>query len=169
MEASGAEKKKLGTALCRFGPKKGAKMRAKMAPQNAPRCLHEAKTLQEGSKRPLGIHFNHLWEPSGGQKQHFAHLISMLRRSPGGLPGALCKTSKSIPRYSKTRLFCQERAKIFQDKPLKASLLERKPGSLQERMPQIAGASLKGWAAVPRRMASWMKSAAPNRGAERVE
>ena len=82
----------------------------------------------------------------------------MLRRSPGGLPGALCKTSKSIPRYSKTRLFCQERAKIFQNKPLKAPLLERKPGSLQERMPQIARASLKGWAAVPRRMASWIKS-----------
>ena len=82
--------------------------------------------------------------------------MSMLRRSPGGLPGALCKTSKSIPRYSKTRLFCQERAKIFQNKPLKASLLERKPGSLQERMPQIARASLKGWAAVPRRMKSWI-------------
>ena len=70
------------------------------------------------------------------------------------MPGALCKTSQSTPRYSKTRLFCQERAKIFQNKPLKASLLERKPGSLQERMPQIARASLKGWAAVPRRMAS---------------
>ena len=80
----------------------------------------------------------------------------MLRRSPGGLPGALCKSSKSIPRYSKTRLFCQERAKIFQDKPLKASLLERKPGSLQECIPQIARAGLKGWAAVPRRMASWI-------------
>ena len=68
----------------------------------------------------------------------------MLRRSPGGLAGALCKTSKSIPRYSKTRLFCQERAKIFQNKPLKASLLERKPGSLQERIPQIARAGLRG-------------------------
>ena len=144
LEASGAEKKKLETALCRFGSKKGAKTRAKMAPQNAPRCLHEAKMLQEGSKRPLGTDFNPLWEPSGAQKQHFAHSISMLQRSPGGLPGALCKTSKSIPRYSKTRLFCQERAKIFQDKPLKASLLERKPRSLQERIPQIARASLRG-------------------------
>ena len=73
LEASGTEKKKLGTALCRFGPKKGAKMGAKMAPQNAPRCLHEAKMLQEGSKRPLGTDFNPLWEPSGSQKQRFAH------------------------------------------------------------------------------------------------
>ena len=73
LEASGAGKKKLGTALCRFRSKKGAKMGAKMAPQNAPRCLHEAKMLQEGSKRPLGTDFNPLWEPSGPQKQRFAH------------------------------------------------------------------------------------------------
>ena len=69
LEASGAEKKKLGTVLCRLGPKKGTKM----APQNAPRCPREAKTLQEGSKRPLGTDFKPLWEPSGAQKQHFAH------------------------------------------------------------------------------------------------
>ena len=73
LEASGAEKKKLGTALCRFGSKKGAKMWAKMAPQNVPRCPHEAKMLQEGSKRPLGTDFNPPWEPSGAQKQHFAY------------------------------------------------------------------------------------------------
>ena len=64
--------------------------------------------------------------------------------SSGGLPGALDKTSKSIPRYSKTSLFCQERSKIFQDKPPRASLLERKPRSLQERIPRCARAGLRG-------------------------
>ena len=58
-------------------------------------------------------------------------------------PGALCKTSKSIPRYSKTSLLCQEFSRIFQDKPPRASLLERKPRSLQERIPRRARAGLK--------------------------
>ena len=46
----------------------------------------------------------------------------MLPWRPRGLPGALCKTSKSIPSYSITSLFCQEHSKIFQNKPPKASL-----------------------------------------------
>ena len=56
--ASGAEKKKLGAALGRLGAKKESKMGAKMAPLNAPRCLHEANMLQEGSKKPLGTDFS---------------------------------------------------------------------------------------------------------------
>ena len=89
--------------------------------------------------------------PRDLKNSSFAHEISMLRRSPGGLPGALYKTSKSISRYSKTSLLCQEFSKIFQDKPPRASLLERKPRSLQERIPRLARAGLEGWAAVPRR------------------
>ena len=41
-------------------------------------------------------------------------------------------------------LLCQEFSKTFQDKPPRASLLERKPRSLQERIPRRARASLKG-------------------------
>ena len=112
------------------------------ASKTAPRGVHEAKTLQEGSKRPLGTDFN-LSETSQDLKNsNFERQISMLRRSSGGLPGALDKTSKSIPRYSKTSLFCQEQSKIFQEKLPRASLLERKPRSLQERIPRRARASL---------------------------
>ena len=115
LEASGAEKKKLGTALCRFGPKKGAKMGAKMAPQNAPRCLHEAKMLQEGSKMPLGTDLNPVWEPSGTQKQHLHIKFPCFEGAPGACqehsarhPRAfqdILKHAcfvKSVPRYSKT-------------------------------------------------------------------
>ena len=93
--------------------------------------------------------------PSPYRENHdFLYSMSRLQRSPRGLPGALYKTSKSIPRYSKTSLFCQERAKIFQDEPPRISFFDRNPRSLQERTPRRARAGLEGWAAVPRRMAS---------------
>ena len=68
----------MGSEMCIRDSKKCAKMDAKMVPQNASRCLHEAKTLQEGSKKPLGTDFYPLLEPSGAQKQHFAEYISTM-------------------------------------------------------------------------------------------
>ena len=100
--------------------------------------------LQEGSKRLLGTNFNPSGTPQDLKNNSFGHQILMLPRSPECLPGALYKTSKSIPRYSTASLSCQERSKIFQDKPPRASLLERKPRSLQERTPRRAKASLRG-------------------------
>ena len=121
------------------------------ASKSTSRGLQELRRLQAASKRPLGSDFT-----SPGplldlkktrfltQKPFFWHEFSVLPRSPQGLPGALQKTSKSISRYSETSLLCQEFSKIFQDKPPRASLLERKPRSLQERIPRRARASLKG-------------------------
>ena len=100
--------------------------------------------LQEGSRRPLGTNFNPSGTPQDLKNNSFGHQNLMLPRSPECMPGALYKTSKSIPRYSETSLFWQEHSKIFQDKPSRASLLERKPSSLQERIPRRARASLKG-------------------------
>ena len=73
-------------------------MGAEMAPQNAPRCLHEAKMLQEGSKRPLGTDFNPLWEPSGAQKQQFCILNFHASKEPRG-PGR--STLQDIQEHSK--------------------------------------------------------------------
>ena len=68
LEASGAEKKKLGTALGRFGPKKEAKMDPKMEPRKPPGAFQDAskrqKTaradflpLQVASRRHFGLNF----------------------------------------------------------------------------------------------------------------
>ena len=104
---------------------------------------------RRSKKGPRGL-WGPILTPLGPLRTSNLAVLSMkfhASKEPLGVPGALCKTSKSNPRYS----FCQKHSKIFQDKPLKASLLERKPGSLQERIPQRARAGLKGWAAVPRR------------------
>ena len=49
LEASGAEQKEVGNGSGPVWAPKGAKTGAKMAPQNAPSCLHEAKTVHEAS------------------------------------------------------------------------------------------------------------------------
>ena len=144
-----------------LGPKRGAKMGAEIESQNAPRCFQEAKTVQEGSKKPLGTDFKPPGSPQALKNNNFANEMSMLRRSPRGLPGARYKTSKSISRYSKTSLLCQEFSKIFQDKPPRASLLERKPRSLQKRIPRRARASLEGVGGGATPQASSIKSTAP--------
>ena len=127
-----------------FGPKRGPKWE----PEWHPKTLQDACMRPRCSKKaPSGL-WGPILTPSGSPQDlkdnSVAHLMSMLRGSPGGLPGALCKTSKSIPRYSKTHLFCQEHSEIFHDKPPKTSLLERKPRSLQERKPRRARAGLRG-------------------------
>ena len=63
LDALGAEKKKLGTALGRFGPKKGPKMWAKMGPQNVPRSLQEPKRLQEAARELNRLNFGAIWTP----------------------------------------------------------------------------------------------------------
>ena len=63
LEASGAEIKKLGTALGRVGPQKGAKTGARMGAKNAPRCLQEPKRLQEAAREPFRINFRANWAP----------------------------------------------------------------------------------------------------------
>ena len=55
-------------------------------------------------------------------------------------------------------------SKIFQDKPPKASLLERKPRSLQERIPRRARAGLRGVGGGATPLASWIESAVPRDG-----
>ena len=48
LEASGAEKKKLGAALARFSPKKGAKMDPKMGPRK-PLGAHRSRKKEVGN------------------------------------------------------------------------------------------------------------------------
>ena len=106
-------------------------------------CIRDsARPLQEASMRPRRSKKGPggLWgailtpprDPQDLKNNSLGHEILMLPRSPGSLPGALCKTSKSIPRYSKTRLCGQEHCKIFQDKPFKHFSLraqaEKPPG-----------------------------------------
>ena len=112
------------------------------------------RPLQEASMRPIrskktprglwGPTFTPSETPRDLKNSSLGHEFSMLRRTPRGLPGARYKTSKSISRYSKLSLLCQEFSKIFQDKPPRASLLERKPRRLQERIPRRARAGLRG-------------------------
>ena len=108
--------------------------------KSVPRGLQAAKTAPRARQEAPGS----ILEPSG--EPIWTLKISKIAIFGTSFPcfEGSRKTSKSIPRYAKTRLFCQERAKIFQDKPLKASLLERKPRSLQERIPQRARAGLGG-------------------------
>ena len=55
-----------------LGPKRGAKMGAEIGPQNAPRCLQEARTAQEGSKKPLGANFKPPGSPQTLKNSSFA-------------------------------------------------------------------------------------------------
>ena len=112
-----------------------------------PRPPQEASMRPRRSKKgPRG-----LWGPIfispgplGASKTATLDMNSMLPKSPGNLPGALYKTSNISSRYSKTSLLCQEFSQIFQNKPPWASLLERKPRVLQERIPRRARARLGG-------------------------
>ena len=129
--------------------------------KRSPRPLQEASMRPRRSKKgprglwgpiftppgPLGTSKTTIWgmkTPRDLKNSNLEHEISMLPRSPGGLPGALYKTSKSMSRYSKTSLLCQEFSKIFQDNPPRASLLERKPRSLHQRIPRRARAGRRG-------------------------
>ena len=114
--------------------------------KRTPRPLQELKRLKDGSKTPPGADFN----LSGTLRD----LKIMIFGGPKvAFFGSLEHSArhKSIPGYSETSLLCQEFSKIFQDKLPRASLLERNPRSLQERIPRRARACLEGWAAVPRR------------------
>ena len=111
------------------------------ASKSIPRALQELKRLQDGSKTPPGTDFN----LSGTLRD----LKLMIFRGPkvtifGSLehPARHPRAFQDILRQA--CLLCQEFSKIFQDKPPKASLLERKPRSLQERIPRRARAGLKG-------------------------
>ena len=94
LEASGAEKKKLGTALCRFGTRKGAKMGGKWHPKTLqgacmrPRC---------SKKAPRGL-WGSILTPFGSPQELKNSILHIKFPCFEGAPGAWQKHSARHPR-----------------------------------------------------------------------
>ena len=122
-----------------------ASRRRQACPQTSPRASRRLKTA------PRTLQEAPILTSLGPLRTFKTAVLRMKSQCFEGALGTCQEHSARHPIYSKTSLVCQERTKIFQDKPLKASLLKRKPRSLQERIPRSARAGRRGWAAVPRR------------------